>query len=168
MPLTFRLLLHRQGSRFLPKFVLSTERYFLCAAISPIRISFLKIFNSPGLFRGEDSSLAEIFLSIDSGPSVRLLNGDAAPQVTLRSQGGLDQNMIRAQQQNADTRGLTILDPIYVVESSVETAGVSFQLALPPPLEPNKSGNGVAMFQWDSQFQQWLPLRCSQKPTRYV
>ena len=112
----------------------------------------------PRLIRGEDSPLETVLLSIDDGPSVQLLHGDAARQVTLRSQGGLDQNMIRAQQQNADMRGLTILEPIYVIESPVETAGVSFQLALPLPLESNKSGNGVAMFRWDSQFQQWLPL----------
>ena len=112
----------------------------------------------PRLVRGEDSPLETVLLSIDDGPSVLLLEGDVASQVTLRSQGGSDQNMIRAQQQNADTRGLTILEPIYIIESSVETADVSFQLALPLPLEHNRDGDGVAMFQWDSQFQQWLPL----------
>ena len=112
----------------------------------------------PRLIRGEDSRLEGILLSIDGGPSVRLLEGDTAHQVTLRSQGGLDQSMIRAQQQNADTSGLTILEPIYVIESPMETAGVSFQIALPLPLDQNKDGNGIAMFQWDSQFQQWLPL----------
>ena len=112
----------------------------------------------PRFIRGEDSPLDTVLLSIDDGPSVRLLEGDAASQVTLRSQGGSDQNTIRAQQQNADTRGLTILEPIYVIESSVETADVSFQIVLPLPLEHNRSGDGVAMFQWDNQFQQWLPL----------
>ena len=112
----------------------------------------------PRLVRVEDSSSETILLSIDDGPSVLLLEGDVASQITLRSQGGLNQNMIRAQQQNADTRRLTILEPIYVIESSVETADVSLQLALPLPLEQNKAGDGVAMFQWDSQFQQWLPL----------
>lgn len=112
----------------------------------------------PRFIRGENSPLETIFLSIDDGPSVLLLEGDAVPQVTLRSQGGSNQNMIRAQQQNADTRGLTILEPIYIIESAVETADVSFQLALPLPLEHNRDGDGVAMFQWDSQFQQWLPL----------
>ena len=112
----------------------------------------------PRLIRGEDSPFETILLSIDDGPSVLLHEGDVAPQVTLRSQGGLDQNTIRGQQQNADTRGLTILEPIYVIESSAETAGVSFQIALPLPLEHNRDENGVAMFQWDSQFQQWLPL----------
>jgi hypothetical protein len=112
----------------------------------------------PRLIRGDDSPLETILLSIDDGPSVLLHEGDVAPQVTLRSQGGLDQNTIRAQQQNADTRGLTILEPIYVIESPVETAGVSFQIALPLPLAHDRDGNGVAMFQWDSQFQQWLPL----------
>ena len=87
-----------------------------------------------------------------------LLEGDAAPQVTLRSQGGLDQNTIYAQQQNAEARGLTILEPIYVIESPVETADISFQIVLPLPLEQNNDGNGIAMFQWERQFQQWLPL----------
>ena len=112
----------------------------------------------PRSVRGEDSPLKEIFLSIDSGPSIRLLNGDTAPQITLRSQGGLNQNMIRAQQQNADTRELTILEPIYLVESPAETADISFQIALPFPLGHSRDGYGVAMFQWDGQFQQWLPL----------
>jgi hypothetical protein len=112
----------------------------------------------PRFIQSEDSSLAEIFLSINGGPSVRLLEGDAAPQVTLRSQGGLNQNTIRAQQQNADTRGLTILEPIYLVESPAETADISFQIVLPLPLGHSRDGYGVAMFQWDSQFQQWLPL----------
>ena len=162
--LIFRYALDFPTSASQTGFTFSTEVRSLNGEILPVHGYFTdqnQLFEDiqfPRFIQGEDSSLAEIFLSIDSGPSVRLLNGDAAPQVTLRSQGGLDQNMIRAQQQNADTRGLTILDPIYVVESSVETAGVSFQLALPLPLEPNKSGNGVAMFQWDSQFQQWLPL----------
>ena len=112
----------------------------------------------PRSVRGEDSPLEEIFLSIDGGPSVRLLKGDAAPQVTLRSQGGLNQNTIHAQQQSADTRGLTILEPIYLVESPAETADISFQIVLPPPFGHSRDGYGVAMFQWDSQFQQWLPL----------
>ncbi len=112
----------------------------------------------PRLIRGDDSSSETILLSIDDGPSVLLLEDDVTPQVTLRSQGGSDQNTIRAQQQNADTRGLAILEPIYVIESLVETAGVSFQITLPLPLEHDRDGNGVAMFQWDSQFQQWLPL----------
>lgn len=162
--LIFRYALDFPTSASQTGFTFSAEVRSLNGEVLPVRGYFTdqnQLFEDiqfPRFIQSKDSSLAEIFLSISSGPSVRLLNGDAAPQVTLRSQGGLDQNMIRAQQQNADTRGLTILDPIYVVESSVETAGVSFQLALPLPLEPNKSGNGVAMFQWNSQFQQWLPL----------
>ena len=110
----------------------------------------------PRLNRGADAPMKTILLSIDGGPSVVLLEDGAVPQVTLRSQGGSDQRTIHAQQQNADARGLTILEPIYVVESPVETGNVSFQIAL--PLERNRDGDGVAMFQWDSQFQQWLPL----------
>ncbi|MCE2394878.1 T9SS type A sorting domain-containing protein [Candidatus Poribacteria bacterium] len=162
--LIFRYALDFPTSASQTGFTFSAEVRSLNGEVLPVRGYFTdqnQLFEDiqfPRFIQSEDSSLAEVFLSIDSGPSVRLLNGDAAPQVILRSQGGLDQNMIRVQQQNADTRELTILDPIYVVESSVEMAGVSFQLALPLPLEPNKSGNGVAMFQWDSQFQQWLPL----------
>ena len=94
-------------------------------------------------------------------PSVLLLEDSAAPQVTLRSQGGSDQRMIHAQQQNADARGLTILEPIYIVESAVETGNISFQIALPIPPERNGDEDGVAMFQWDSQFQQWRPLNAT-------
>ncbi len=160
----FRYALHFPISSSQTGFTFSTEVRSLNGQVLPVRGYFTdqnRLFEDiqfPRLIRGEDSRLETILLSIDDGPSVLLFEGDVAPQVTLRSQDGLDQNTIRAQQQNADTRGLTILDPIYVVESSVETAGVSFQLALPLPLEPNKSVNGVAMFQWDSQFQQWLPL----------
>ena len=110
----------------------------------------------PQLNRGADAPMKTILLSIDGGPSVVLLEDGAVPQVTLRSQGGSDQSTIHAQQQNADARGLTILEPVYVVESPVETGNVSFQVTLPLPLKRN--GDGVAMFQWDSQFQQWLPL----------
>ena len=112
----------------------------------------------PRFIRDEDSPLETILLSIDSGPSVLLLEGDTVPQVTLRSQDGSDQDTIRAQQQNAEERRLTILHPVYVVESPVETGDISFQITLPLPLERNRDGNGVAMFQWDGLFQQWLPL----------
>ena len=145
-------------------FTFFTQIRSLSGEVLPVRGYFTdqnRLFEDiqfPRLIRGDDSPLDTILLSIDDGPSVLLLEGDVAPQVTLRSQGGSDQNMIRAQQQNADTRGLAILEPIYVIESPVETAGVSFQITLPLPLEHDRDGNGVAMFQWDSQFQQWLPL----------
>ena len=112
----------------------------------------------PRFNRETDAPMERIFLSIDGGPNVLLLEDGAASPVVLRSQGGSDQEMIHAQQQNADIRGLTILEPIYVVESPVGRAGGSVQIALPFPIERNRDGDGVAMFQWDSQFQQWLPL----------
>ena len=115
----------------------------------------------PRFIRGEDSPLETILLSIDGGPSVLLLEGDIVPQVTLRSQGESDRNTIHAQQQNAEERKLTILHPVYVIESPVETEEVSFQIALPLPLGQNKAGNGIAMFQWDNLFQQWLPLNAT-------
>ena len=115
----------------------------------------------PRFIQGEDSPLETILLSIDGGPSVLLLEGDTVPQVTLRSQGGSDRNTIHAQQQNAEERKLTILHPVYVIESPVETEEVSFQIALPLPLGQNKDGNGIAMFQWDNLFQQWLPLNAT-------
>ena len=145
-------------------FTFSTDVRSLNGEVLPVRGYFTdqnRLFEDiqfPRLIRGEDSPLETILLSIDEGPSVLLLEGDVAPQVTLRSQGGSDQNTIRAQQQNADTRGLTILEPIYVIESLVDTTDVSFQITLPLPLDQNKDGNGIAMFRWDSQFQQWLPL----------
>ena len=109
-------------------FTFSAEVRSLSGEVLPVHGYFTdqnRLFEDiqfPRFSRGADSPLEEIFLSIDGGPSVRLLEGDVAPQVTLRSQGGSDQNMIRAQQQNADTRRLTILEPIYVIESPVETA----------------------------------------------
>ncbi len=145
-------------------FTLSTRVRSLSGEVLPVRGYFTdqnRLFEDiqfPRFIRGDDSSLETILLSIDGGPSVRLLEGDAALRVTLRSQDGLGQNTIRAQRQNAKARGLTILDPVYVIESPVETEDVSFQIALPLPLGPNKNGNGIAMFQWDGQFQQWRPL----------
>ena len=112
----------------------------------------------PRFIRGEDSPLETVLLSVDNGPGVRLLEDDTVSQVTLRSQGGSDRNTIHAQQQNAKERGLTILHPVYVIESPVETAEILFQITLPLPLGQNKDGSGIAMFQWDSLFQQWLPL----------
>jgi hypothetical protein len=112
----------------------------------------------PQFNQGAHTPMETVLLSIDGAPSVLLLEDGAAPQVTLRSQGGSDQRMIHAQQQNANARGLTILEPIYIVESVVETGNISFQIALPIPLERNRDADGVAMFQWDSQFQQWRPL----------
>ena len=145
-------------------FTFSAEVRSLSGEVLPVRGYFTdqnRLFEDiqfPRFIQGEDSPLETILLSIDGGPSARLLEGDAVSQVTLRSQDGSNQNMIRAQQQNADTRRLTILEPIYVIESPVETASVSFQIGLPLLLQHNRSGSGVAMFQWDSQFQQWLPL----------
>ena len=122
----------------------------------------------PRFNRETDAPMGKILLSIDGGPSVLLLEDGAAPQVVLRSQGGSDQGTLHAQQQNADGRGLTILEPIYVVESPVESGGVSFQIALPLPIERNRDGDGVAMFQWDSQFQQWLPLNAIRNHDMFV
>ena len=119
---------------------------------------FFEDIQFPRFNQGAHVPMETVLLSIDGGPSVLLLEDSAAPQVTLRSQGGSDQRVIHAQQQNADARGLTILEPIYIVESAVETGNISFQIALPIPPERNRDGDGVAMFQWDSQFQQWRPL----------
>ncbi len=131
---------------------LSVRGYFTDQNRLPEDIQF------PQFIRGDASPVETILLSIDSGPSVLLREGEAVPQVTLRSQGGLDRDAIHAQQQNAEERELTILYPVYVVESPVETQGVSFQLALPLPLGREREEKGIAMFQWDSLFQQWLPL----------
>ena len=145
-------------------FTFSTQIRSLDGEVLPVRGYFTdqnRLFEDiqfPRLIREGDPSLETIFLSVDGGPSVLLLEGEAAPQVTLRSQGGLDQNTIHAQRQNAEARRLTILEPIYVIESPVETADVSFQITLPLPLEQNNDGNRIVMFQWDRQFQQWLPL----------
>ena len=145
-------------------FTFSTQIRSLGGEVLPVHGYFTdqnRLFEDiqfPQFIRGEDSPLEKLLLSIDGGPSVLLFDGDTTAQVTLRSQGGLDQNMVHAQQQNAEARELTILEPIYVIESTVETADVSFQIALPFPPAQDKGGHGIAMFQWDSQFHQWLPL----------
>jgi hypothetical protein len=141
--------------RSLNREVLSVRGYFTD------QNRLLEDIQFPRFIRGEDSPLETILLSIDGGPSVLLLEGDIVPQVTLRSQGESDRNTIHAQQQNAEERKLTILHPVYVIESLVETEEVSFQIALPLPLGQNKAGNGIAMFQWDNLFQQWLPLNAT-------
>ena len=141
--------------RSLNREVLSVRGYFTD------QNRLLEDIQFPRFIRGEDSPLETILLSIDGGPSVLLLEGDIVPQVTLRSQGESDRNTIHAQQQNAEERKLTILHPVYVIESPVETEEVSFQIALPLPLGQNKDGNGIAMFQWDNLFQQWLPLNAT-------
>ena len=141
--------------RSLNREVLSVRGYFTD------QNRLLENIQFPRFIRGEDSPLETILLSIDGGPSVLLLEGDIVPQVTLRSQGESDRNTIHAQQQNAEERKLTILHPVYVIESPVETEEVSFQIALPLPLGQNKDGNGIAMFQWDNLFQQWLPLNAT-------
>ena len=141
--------------RSLNREVLSVRGYFTD------QNRLLEDIQFPRFIRGKDSPLETILLSIDGGPSVLLLEGDIVPQVTLRSQGESDRNTIHAQQQNAEERKLTILHPVYVIESPVETEEVSFQIALPLPLGQNKDGNGIAMFQWDNLFQQWLPLNAT-------
>ena len=141
--------------RSLNREVLSVRGYFTD------QNRLLEDIQFPRFIRGEDSPLETILLSIDGGPSVLLLEGDTVPQVTLRSQGESDRNTIDVQQQNAEERKLTILHPVYVIESPVETEEVSFQIALPLPLGQNKDGNGIAMFQWDNLFQQWLPLNAT-------
>ena len=152
-------------------FTFSTQIRSLNGEVLPVRgyftdqNQFFEDIQFPRLIQGDDSPLETIFLSIDGGPNVLLIEGDTAPQLILRSQGGLDRNTVRAQRQNAEARRLTILEPIYVIESPVEATDVSFQITLPLPLERNKDGNGVAMFQWDGQFQQWLPLNAIRNQT---
>ena len=145
-------------------FTLSTQVRSLSGVVLSVRGYFTdqnRLFEDiqfPRFILGAEAPSRTMLLSIDGGPSVLLPESDVTPQVTLKSQGGSDQGIIHAQRQNAKTRGLTILDPVYVIESPVEAEAASFHITLPLPLEQNKDGNGVAMFQWDSQFQQWLPL----------
>ena len=112
----------------------------------------------PQSIMGQVSLLTATYLFIDGGPSVMFLDGSPPLRATLRSQGGSDQSTILAQQQNAEDRGLTILQPVYVVESPAEVEEIAFRIALPLPPEQRKNGNGVALFQWDSQFQRWQSL----------
>ncbi len=115
--------------------------------------------------RGQSSPLTATLLAIDGGGSVMFVGGGSTFRATLRSQGGLDQNTILAQRQNAENRKLTTLHPVYVVESPAEGQEISFRIALPLPPEQSKKEDGVAMFQWDSQFQRWRPLDAGMNPS---
>ncbi len=138
----------------------------------------------PQFIQGQASQLTVSHLFIEGGPSVMFLQQGfgAVFHPTLRSQDGLDAALILAQRQNAADRHLTILQPVYVVQASVEKKEIPFRLALPltpkSPLPPFEKGVGalwargdleaggegkvetlqVALFQWDDRLQRWLPL----------
>ena len=65
-------------------------------------------------------------------------------------------------------RKLTILHPVYVIESPVETEEVSFQIALPLPLGQNKDGNGIAIVSVGQPVSAMAAAERNQKPARYV
>ena len=123
----------------------------------------------PQIVRGQTSLLTLTHLFIDGGPAIMFLQQSTATglRATLRSQGGLVQDLILAQRQNATDRGLTILQPVYVVEANVGEQEMPFRIGLPPPAllrdsRGNQQSRGkfdqTALFQWDKQLQQWLPL----------
>ncbi|MCZ6681374.1 MAG: T9SS type A sorting domain-containing protein [Candidatus Poribacteria bacterium] len=93
-------------------------------------------------------------LFVDGGPAVMFPEGSPTPQATLRSQGGLDQNTIIAQRQNAVDREMNLRQPVYVIEFSTFAPELPFWIALPLP----QDARGIAMFQWDNRFQRWQPL----------
>ena len=120
------------------------------------------------IVRGQTSLLTLTHLFIEGGPAIMFLQQSTATglRVTLRSQGGLEQNLILAQRQNATERGMTILQPVYVVEANVTGQEIPFRIGVPPPIrlqDPDrKQSKGTfdqtALFQWDDRLQQWLPL----------
>ena len=123
----------------------------------------------PQIVRGQTSLLTLTHLFIEGGPAIMFLQQSTATglRVTLRSQGGLERNLILAQRQNATDRGLTILQPVYVVEANAAEQEIAFRIGVPPPARLRDSGGSqqskgkfdqTALFQWDERLQQWLPL----------
>ena len=123
---------------------------------------------------GRQTSQFTIFhLFIEGGPSVVLWKQGARSdfKVTLRSQGGLDQNLLLAQRQNAADRRLTILQPVYVIEANVAEKEIPLRISLPIPTSRSQQVentdlmvegrrtplSGVSLFQWD-RLQRWVPL----------
>ena len=128
------------------------------------------------------SRLTAFHLFIDDGPSVVLFRESAEPdfKATLRSQGGLDQSLVLAQNQNAIERRLTILQPVYMIEADVEKEDTLLWITLPIPqygpvldfshLSPTMQGvqsNGIEvmenvehliLFWWDPRGGGWIPL----------
>ncbi|MCH8290346.1 PD40 domain-containing protein [Candidatus Poribacteria bacterium] len=119
----------------------------------------------PQIVLGQTSLLTLSHLFIDDGPAVMFLQQSAAAdvRVTLRSQGGLDGNLILAQRQNAADRGMVIRQPIYVIDADIGEKEIPFRIALPPPSDLSSDFlvgqfDQVALFQWEDRLQQWLSL----------
>ena len=121
-------------------------------------------------------------LLIEEGPSVVLIHQNSDPdlKVTLRSQSGLDQNRVLAQNQNAMKRRLTILQPVYMIEPNVQKQDTLLWITLPIPqpgpvldfsdLSPTMRGiqsDGIevsanvehmVLYWWDSRGGTWIAL----------
>ena len=121
-------------------------------------------------------------LFVEGGPRVVLIDPNLDPdfKVTLRSQSGLDQNRVLAQNQNAIERRLTILQPVYMIEANVQKQDTLLWITLPIPqpgsvldfarMSPRFQGvqsNGkeasanvkhMVLYWWDSREETWMPL----------
>ena len=131
----------------------------------------------------EQMSLPALYrLFVDGGPEVVLFQPSIEPdfKMTLRSQSGADQSLVSAQNQNAMQRRLSILSPIYMIESNFEKGDTLLWINLPIPrpspflgfshlspmakdLQPNafdmrKNVAQMVLFWWDSRGVSWIPL----------
>ncbi|MBC8228632.1 PD40 domain-containing protein, partial [bacterium] len=85
--------------------------------------------------------------------------------IVLRSQDGLDLDRLTAQRQNAEDRGLELINIVHVVEADQKREEMTFILRLPipkanNPLTPFDKGDdqlkeNFAFFHWDARLQRW-------------
>ena len=78
--------------------------------------------------------------------------------IVLRSQDGLDLDRLKAQRQNAEDRGLELIDIVHVVEVGQKRGEATFILKLPIPREIPKSEFQFALFHWDARLQCWKAM----------
>ena len=172
-----------QAPQFNENFQLNSSQIFLVGYFTD-QNQFPKTPPSvlPQSIAEQTSLLNHYHLFIEDGPGVVLFQKTIEPdlKVTLRSQSGLDQNLVLAQNQNAMERRLTILQPVYMIETNVKKEDALLWVTLPIPqpapdadysnLSPTMQGvqsNGInvmeniehmVMFWWDPQAGTWIPL----------
>jgi len=80
--------------------------------------------------------------------------------VILRSQDGLNSDRLTAQRQNAEDRGLELIDIVHLVEAEQTREEMEFILRLPIPKQEGneQSGENLALFHWNAQLQRWEAL----------
>jgi Tol biopolymer transport system component len=119
------------------------------------RVNFANILSIPGIVEA-------IF------PTTIL---ESVNSVVLRSQDGLDLDRLVAQHQDAENRGLKLIDIVHVVETDQKREKATFILRLPIPSEfgirnsefgirnkesqNNQLKEKFAFFHWDARLQRW-------------